>query len=99
MATIEDYVSGKGCKQIEQAFSIFGASKGSLRESEASHAMLNIVNKREDAMENIKKYGKAPNITSNSHYGFCLQAAMGVCFKTAPKLAGCSIARRCIFKI
>ena len=24
---------------------------------------------------------------------------MGVCFKTAPKLAGCSIARRCIFKI
>ena len=43
MATIQDYVSGKVCRQIEQAFSIFGSVKGSLEGSELGDAMLNTV--------------------------------------------------------
>ncbi|GEM_PF-6231634 len=36
MATIEDYVSGKVCHQLEKSFSIFDAADGSSLEGEAS---------------------------------------------------------------
>lgn len=47
MATIQDYVSGKVCRQIEQAFSVFDSVDGSLNQSEIGKAMLNNVNKLE----------------------------------------------------
>lgn len=47
MATIQDYMSGKACEQIAQAFSIFNSAGGSLNESEVGKAMLNNVNKLE----------------------------------------------------
>ncbi len=47
MATIQDYMSGKVCEQIKQAFLIFNSVEGSLNGSEVGKAMLNNVNKSE----------------------------------------------------
>lgn len=47
MATIQDYMSGKVCEQIKQAFSIFSSDNGSLNESDIGKTMLNNVNKLE----------------------------------------------------
>ena len=47
MATIQDYMSGKVCEQIKQAFSIFESSEDSLNGTEVGKAMLNNVKKLE----------------------------------------------------
>jgi hypothetical protein len=47
MATIQDYMSGKVCEQIKQAFSVFNSVEGSLNGSEVGKAMLDNVNKSE----------------------------------------------------
>ena len=47
MATIQDYMSGKVCEQIKQAFSIFESVEGPLNGTEVGKVMLSNVNKLE----------------------------------------------------
>jgi hypothetical protein len=47
MATIQEYISGKVCEQIELAFSIFSSAGKSLKESELGKILLDNVNKLE----------------------------------------------------
>ena len=47
MATVQDYMSGKVCEQIKQAFSIFESVEVPLNGTEVGKAMLNNVNKLE----------------------------------------------------
>lgn len=61
MATIQDYVSGKVCEQIEKAFAIFDAVGSALHESDIGKVMLSNVSRlepkkltAEEAMELIR---------------------------------------------